>query len=220
MDELEYKPTYEKAIGLKTIWLTLVRRWKLILTIFVPIGLVVVIATQLVMARSYQSGITISRAQFDQTYYTNTIQPSIRHTDVTNQAAQSLKTKNIKYKNGGEITSGDIYSGLSFSTITGNVTSFTVYFNSKDKTIVSSVIKEVVDIAYATIGGTNKSEPSAAKLGSKNNTYLLVGLAVDAVLALGFPFAYEIVSDEVYDKDDAERLGGNGFEITVLQKKK
>ena len=45
-------------------------------------------------------------------------------------------------------------------------------------------------------------------------------IAVDVVLALGFPFAYEIVSDEVYDKDDAERLGGNGFEITVLQKKK
>ena len=219
MDELEYKPTYEKAIGLKTIWLTLVRRWKLILTIFVPIGLVVVIATQLVMARSYQSGITITRAAFDQNAYVG-IQNSIRNTDVTNQAAESLKTKNIKYKNGGEITTGDIYGGLSFSTITGSVTSFTVYFNSKDKTVVSSVIKEVVDIAYATIGGTNKSEPSAAKLGSKNNTYLLVGLAVDAVLALGFPFAYEIVSDEVYDKDDAERLGGNGFEITVLQKKK
>ena len=34
---------YEKSIGLKTIWLTLVRRFHIILLIFIPIALISVV---------------------------------------------------------------------------------------------------------------------------------------------------------------------------------
>ena len=52
---------YEKSIGLKTIWLTIVRRFKYILLIFVPLLLVTFLVTQFGITKNYQSSVTFLR---------------------------------------------------------------------------------------------------------------------------------------------------------------
>ena len=51
---------YEKSICLKTIWLTIVRRFEYILLIFVPIALATLIVTRFVLKKTYQSTVTVS----------------------------------------------------------------------------------------------------------------------------------------------------------------
>ena len=53
---------YEKTIGLKTIWLTIVRRFLVIFAVFIPIALATVVYTQFFMTKTYQSSVTLYRA--------------------------------------------------------------------------------------------------------------------------------------------------------------
>ena len=60
-----------------------------------------------------------------------------------------------------------------------------------------------------------KSRASNPVKTSKEDTYLIAGLAISLLLGYGFAFLYEIISDEVFDKSDIETLGCSGFEFTV-----
>ena len=46
---------YEKIVGLKTIWLAFVRRWKTILLITVPAIVITVLISQLFVPKKFQS---------------------------------------------------------------------------------------------------------------------------------------------------------------------
>ena len=215
MEELENVGKYEKQIGLKTIWLTLVRRWQLILCIFVPISLLSVLVTQAFMTKTYQSG-------FDITFSTNIsgsltgIQNTIKNKSTTDEVSANLRTTAQL-----DISSDYIYSNISFGKLDSANTTFSVYFQSTNKGIVEVVAKAIKDVAVPKLSSVSAtSDVTEVSKNSKENTYMLIGFAIAAVFALGFPFAYEIVSDEVYDKDDVNDMGGNGFEVTVLTKKK
>lgn len=214
---------YEKTIGLKTIWLTIVRRFLVIFAVFIPIALATVVYTQFFMTKTYQSSVTLYRAGSITAAQYPIIPSTVKSSETAQTVADKLKTADpaIKHSNGSEITAAEILNGLSIassiSTTTGTV-SFT--FQSSDKAICKVVLEEVANVVLPTInatlsGTTISSHASEPTKNSKENTYLLIGMAVGAVLALGFAFVYEIISDEVYDKADIDNLGCGGFEFTV-----
>ena len=50
---------YEKTIGLKTLSLTILRRWKAILIVFIPSSIIVLIVTQFFIPKQFQSSVTL-----------------------------------------------------------------------------------------------------------------------------------------------------------------
>lgn len=214
---------YEKIIGLKTIWLMIIRRFLAIFAVFVPILLATIVYTQFFITKTYQSSISLYRSGAITVSQYPIIPSAIKSSETAQAVADKLKTADpvIKHSNGSEITANEIISGISIASsipaTTGTV-SFT--FQSSDKAICKIVLEEVLNVALPTInetlpGTVISSHASEPAKNSKENTYLLIGMAVGAVIALGFAFVYEIISDEVYDKDDIEKLGCSGFEFTV-----
>lgn len=217
---------YEKFIGLKTIYLTLIRRFKLIILIFIPVAIAAFIVTQFVMTKTYSSSATTSNANvYNQERYNN-VMLAIKNSDMYSVVAESLKTKEVKHSSGSEITTAEIQSGISFSSFSSTSSSLTISFQSKDSTIVQAVAQEYAEQAvakvgekYAAYGMKITGEASASKKNSSENKYLLIALAADVVLACGVPFVYEIFADEVYDKDDINALGGEAFELKASKAK-
>ena len=214
---------YERLIGLNTVWLTIIRRFVVIFTVFIPIALATIIYTQFFITKTYQSTASLFRSGAISTSQYPIIPSTIKSAETAQTVADNLKSADpaIKHSNGNEITASEILSGLSIAssitTTTGTV-SFT--FQSSDKTICKIVLEEVAKVSLPIINNTLpgtaiSSHASEPIKNSKENTYLLIGLGVGAVLALGFAFVYEIISDEVYDKADIENLGCSGFEFTV-----
>lgn len=228
---------YEKQIGLKTIYLTLARRFHIILLIFIPIALATFLVTNFMMTKTYQSSVTLNRnavisaAQYQviQNYVSDTSNDETKPGAIYTTAV-NLKENNVKHANGNEITVAEIKSGLSFATLATNSITVSYSFTSSDKSITQQVMNELTKnaVAYlksdrnntkAEYANMSYSEASAPTKNSSENKYLLIGLALGAVLALGVPFVYEIVSDQVYDKDDIIALGGDAFTLTVTDKK-
>ncbi|MBO4668055.1 MAG: hypothetical protein J5666_08045 [Bacilli bacterium] len=211
---------YEKNISLKTIYLTFVRRFKLILFLFVPIALGSVVVTQFVMTKTYASSSVVSKtAVFNASHY-QTLKLSFSSNDLLTNVKAKLDEQNIKHSNGNEITVSEISSGLSFSALNTNDVSVTVSYQSTDKSITQPVLKELVTLGvnglkengdFKTLSIT--TEATEGVKNSKNGKQLLIGIAAGVVVALGLPFVYEIISDEVYDKKDVEMLGCASYEI-------
>lgn len=225
---------YERTIGLKTILLTLVRRFLIILCIFLPIALVSVVYTKAIMKTEYTTTIVLTRASsFTPTNYP-TMYSAIKSMKNAEAVAQELaKTTEgegeeahaitpTKHADGSDITADEIYAGITMAaSISTSLGSINVSFKTKDSTIAQIVLKTVIEFAqpdYKAVTDVKYGEASTpTDNSSTKNKYLLIGVAAGLVLALGFAFVYEIVSDEVYDKADIENLGCAGFELTVTK---
>lgn len=209
---------YEKTIGLKTIWLTIIRRYLAIFLVFIPIAAATVIYTQLVMKKSYQSSTTfINNTNLNQTQHSQ-IALQITKTETINATVERLAAKEAPII----VDASTITSGLSVTAFNSNNPGIVTFsFTSTNKDIAKPILTELEEVALDAVKASGfanmgyKSRASEPIKVSKDKTYLLIGLAAGAVLALGFAFVYEIISDEVYDKDDIEKLGCSGFEFTV-----
>lgn len=212
---------YERSISLKTIYLTLVRRFKLILFLFIPIAAASVVVTQFVMTKTYQSSSVVSKtAVFNAGHY-QTLKLAFTNSELLDNVKAKLDENEIKHSNGNEVTISEISSGLTFSALNTNDVSVTVYYQSTDKSITQPVLNQLVTLGVEGLKESSKDfaalsvtkEASEGVKNSKEKKQLLIGLAAGVVVALGLPFVYEIISDEVYDKKDVEMLGCASYEI-------
>ena len=238
---------YERSISLKTIWLTIIRRWVGIVLIFAPIALASYIVTQKIMTKTYSSSIDLNNTAVVTTpqhsilasaikdkslSYTVTIPAEEEGGEATTEtvyvfpeAARLLAAEGIKNSNGKAITPEEIISGYSILGLASNSLKVTLSFTSKDNAIPKLILDTATPLIYKAaeprITGTKAfvvSEASAVAKISKENTYLFIGLAAGFIVACALPFIDEIVSDEVYDAKDVRMLGCDGFEIKANKK--
>jgi capsular polysaccharide biosynthesis protein len=218
---------YEKAIGLKTIYLTFARRFHIILLLFIPIALGSFIVTNLIMKKTYQSSSTIAKTTaFTAAHYQNA-QLTIKSETNLTTIADNLKNNGVTHSNGSTITIKEINSGLSFSAFSSSnqSVSLSLYFQSTDSKIVQPVLAELTTVSVEVLK-TKKDlettyitkEASKAVKNSQESKYFLIALAAGAVVSLGIPFVYEITSDELYDADDVKMLGCDAFELKISGK--
>lgn len=206
--------SYEKRIGLKTVWLTIVRRWKVILIIFVPIALASVVLTQAIMTKKYKSSFTLSNVtNLDNNGY-NKVVATIQKTETINAAVEKLAAA------GTQVAASDIASGISIPFWTMNTPYVTVSFTSVNKDIINPILISLSEASLDALKPTYttmivSSQPKNPTLASKNTTYMIIGLVGATVFGLGLAFADEIVSDEVYDSDDIRYFESPAFEITA-----
>ena len=218
--------SYERSIGLKTIYLTFVRRYIYILIIFVPILMVSFFVTNFGMRKTYQSSAVVSKnAVFNAAQY-QTYQNIVTSDTTLKTVAEDLKAQKITHSNGAEITTGEIASGISLSAFNSSSTSInvTLYYQSSEQGIITYVLNSVAKTsataalakdASGFAGIAVSSEAGTPSMNSNNRKYFLIAVAAGAVLALGVPFIYEIVGDEVWDKNDVENLGCEGFNLKL-----
>ncbi|MBO6285540.1 MAG: hypothetical protein J6O18_04420 [Bacilli bacterium] len=214
---------YERTIGLKTIYLTLVRRTEAILALFIVLVGASFIVTNFMMGKQYTStSLMANNAAISQPTYT-LMQNNIKSDATIDSVVKNLKTAKVTHGNGKDVTASEIKSGLSFSAFAANMVQFTVSFKSSDAAIVQYTLEEVMNVSYdvlkPTYAGLSIYSPaSAAVKTSKENTYLLVGVAASLVVALGVPFVWEIAEDAVYDKKEVESWGAPAFELRASGK--
>ena len=217
---------YERRIGLKTIYLTLVRRFVYILLIFVPIMLVSFSVIRFGTKSTYQSTATVQKdAVFAAAHY-QTFNSIVLSETTVKSASEKLAVDNVKHSNGKEITEADIKSGISCSSFNSSsqTITFTIYYKSDDQSITKKVLDKVaeasVEAALAkdakTFAGLTVSAKASEGVDiSDSKKYYMISAAVAAVLALGIPFIMEIYLDEVYDKKDVGSLGCEGFTLKL-----
>ena len=232
---------YEKIIGLKSIWLTIVRRFVVAIIVFAPIALATIVYTQFFITKTYISSGTFSTSSDINTQaYASLFPPLIKSEETAKEAERELAKldeegnqvfdennqplKATTHTDGSKITWREIQNGIYIaSSVSATTRLISFSFQSTDSKICQPTVQAVLDVLNGKeiMNGSTKVTLSISKMASsvsKNsseNKYLLIGLAAALVLGLGFAFIDEIVSDEVYDKKDIELLGCDGFEITV-----
>lgn len=211
---------YEKTIGLKTIWLTFVRRWKIILIIFVPATIVTLLVTQLFIPKQYQSNATLSNTSNLNAGTHSAVQNQIKKETTLNKASQYLQADYSV-----SLSSDKILNGLSFSAFSSTTPTLVSFsFSSNTKNVVKPVMESLKKAVLEELANTDyknmffSSNPSEPKRVDKAKTYLLVGISVSLVLGLGIAFADEIISDEVYDEDEIELLGSSSYGLIASKK--
>ena len=208
---------YERNISLRTIFLTIVRRYKTILLFFIPIALITLIFTQFVMTKTYQSTVRINSNTIITTQTYQGLQLQFKNETFINGVADKLKTEDIKPSNGNEITVSEIKNSLSFGTLGTNVIYFDLYYQSTDSSVVQPILKAAT--SYFLEGqDVYKIDPSGVSVAAKNsseNKYLLIGIAAGVVVACGVAFIDEIMSDEIYDSKDMADYGIPAFDLKV-----
>ena len=212
---------YEKSIGLKTIWLTMVRRWKVILIVFVPAIITTLIVTQFFIPKQYQSSVT---------FLNNSALNATTHSAAQLQVKKDATiTKAIQYLQSDysiNMTNDKVLNGISFVAFNANNPGIlTVSYTSKTKNVVKPVMESLSKAALETFATVDtyksmqiSSPVSAVKSVGKGSQYLLIGLAASTILGLGIAFVDEIVSDEVYDEDDVVLLGSASYGLIVSKK--
>ena len=209
---------YERNISLRTIYLTIIRRFKTILLFFVPIALIVLVFTTFIMTKTYQSSATITNASGSaiSTQAYQSMQLALKKTEFIDSVVEQLKTDEVKHSNKKEIVASEITSGLSFGTLATNSISVKISFQSTDSKIVQPVLKTLTT-KYAESQTTYNvtSEASGAVKNSSERKYLLIGVAAGLVVACGIAFLDEIFSDEVYDAKDIANYGIPAFDMKV-----
>ena len=227
---------YEKNIGFKTIYTTIIRRFYIFLIIFVPVAIASFFITNFMLTKTYISSATLNRGGVINSTQYSVIQSFVQDTSSDDEkpgaiftTAENLKDKGVVHSNGNEITVNEIRSGLSYAPLDSNSVYMTIYFQSSDSTVTQNVLNELMSVSVtylkARTGGdfanlTISSPASSATKNSKEGTYFLIVLAAGFVVSFAIPFIDEIVSDEVYDKYDIESLGCSAFEIKAKSKKK
>ena len=207
---------YERSIGLKTIWLTIIRRFEYLFFVFVPIAVASFGVTKFLLKKTYASSATITiEKAFSATNFEK-FKQYVLSTEVMGGSSEKLQSEK-----GIGISADDIKKGLSFTTPATTSVSCTFTFQSSDDKLVKPVMEVVSQQAceYTILQGGDfakakiTSTASEAKKNSSENKYMIIGIAAGLVFALGMAFVDEILSDEVYDKDDIESLGCEGFEF-------
>ena len=209
---------YEKRFGLKTIWLTFVRRWKLILLILIPLAGISFGAIKILIKPTYQSSTSVTKntaAALSQADHNN-IAACYTDSEVLAATVELLATDEYKIT----IAASTIRNGLSVATFKSGEASVDITFGSKTKMdsqkILSALnVKAIEKIKTGPYSLANAKASDATKTSevSSAKKYLLIALAASLVVALAIPFIDEIISDEVYDKKDIEYIGCEGFEI-------
>lgn len=217
---------YERTIGLRTIYITLLRRLEWVFIIFVPIALGSLIVTNTMITKTYKS--TISVSNMSTTFTTTTwpiFQNYARQAETLATAVSNLEEKGVKYSNGSKISATDITKGIAFATITANTNPVTITFNTTDSKVAAPILAEVAqvtvqvlkDASVANLNNLTVGTASTPVKTSKENTYFLIGMAAGLVLALAIPFIWEIAADKVYDAKDITLLGCEGFELKAAK---
>ena len=211
---------YEKTIGLKTIFLTFARRWRVIFIIFIPSIIVTLLVSLVFIPKQYQSSVTLFNGSSLNTTTHNAVQLQIQQDSTLKKATQYLETDYSL-----SITNETILKGLSFTAFnssTPNVVKFS--FTSKTQNIVKPIIESLSKAALEELIANGYEQMKISSSASnpvsvgKGKTYLLIGLAASVVLGLGIAFVDEIVSDEVYDEDDLALLGSSSYGLIVTKK--
>ncbi|MBO6280352.1 MAG: hypothetical protein J6M95_02090 [Bacilli bacterium] len=211
---------YEKSIGLKTIWLTFVRRWKSILLILIPLAAISFAAVKILIKPTYSSTVSITKnaAAALSAADHNNIVACYNDNEVIAATVELLATDEYKIT----VDASFIKSGLSAATFATNEAAVKITFTSKAKTDTQKILNalsvkaiEKIKTGTYSLPNAKAGEASATKESSNAKKYLLIALAASVVVALAIPFIDEIISDEVYDKKDIEFLGCEGFEIDV-----
>ena len=213
---------YERVIGLKTIYMTLLRRTEAILVLFFAFALASFIVTNFFIPKEYTStAVYTNNAAITQPVYT-LMQNEIKSDLAMEAVITNLKTAKVTHENGKEITKSDVTKGLSFSGFASNMVSFRVSFKSAEQGVTKYVLNEIStvskDVLAAKYPNLKPGEASEAAKTSKENTYLLIGVVASLVVALAVPFICEIVNYQVYQKSDIEDFGAEAFEIRASGK--
>ena len=220
---------YERNIGLKTIYLTFARRFLYIILIFIPLGLVSFLAIHFGITKNYQSSSIVQKDTVFQAAHYQTFNSIVLSEANTKEVADNLVAANVTHANSSEITASEIKAGLSLSAFNSGSQSIniTISFKSTDQSITKKVLDEVAATSVksaltkdaSTFKGLTVSSPASEGQDiSSIKKYMLIALAADVVISLGIPFVWEIISDEVYDKDDVESLGCEGFTLKLSKK--
>ena len=203
---------YEKTIGLRTIWLTLVRRYKIVFLFFIPILAISYLGTKKVFKTSFQSSITIKRggATISQDNH-GKLMDFMTSSDTKTKVSEALAEQEKPIR----IEPSQI--NLSYTTWKSGMTSINVTFASSNQTIAKEVMAAVKTYAsnkdnYADSANFQFSEPSVATI-SKQKKYFIILTALGLMVSLGLAFYDEITSDEVYDVKDVSLFTDTGFEI-------
>ena len=212
---------YEKTIGLKTIWLTFVRRWKIILIISVPAILATIIVTNFFVPNRYQSSTSfLNNANLNATTH-NAAQLQIQKEATLQKAIEYLE---VDYSIT-SVTASNILNGLSFTAFNSSNPGIVKFsYTAKQQKIVKPVTEALSKASLEELhtNGFEKmivSSPASNPISvGKGRQYLLIGLAASAVLGLGIAFVDEIVSDEVYDENDIALLGSSSYGLIVTKK--
>ncbi len=215
---------YEKTVSIKTFYLTILRRSELILFIFLPLFLTSYVVTQHILPKSYISRSVLSNGGVISQPVYSSLQMTLLSNEMVSATETALLDANLKHENGSSISADEISSGLTFSTYSTNMVSFTITFGSSDFSIVKAVLTTYLDVA---LSNTKASYPSLAIYStatesiktSNENRYFLVGTVVSAFFAFAIPFLCEYFGDEVYDASDVEHLGGVGLDIEFSRKR-
>lgn len=213
---------YERNVGLKTIWLTFVRRYDVIVFIFVPVLLVSALVTQVILKKQYYSEVVVSKSTIITNEQYQNIQTAASKSSTASKVYTSLKEKGLKHKDGSEISAAEIQSGVSFPKYTSNSISASFVFNSSDKTITKFVLDEIATTAVDELKTkTYFSDLTILKSASnpvvdkKNMKYFLIASGAGLLLSLAAAFVYEIVTDKVYSRNDVEFYDYTAIDISV-----
>ena len=222
---------YERVIGLKTIYMTLLRRTEAILALFFAFALASFIVTNFFIPKEYTSTATFATNDYSAAITSANypgLQSELKSDLVLEAVVNNLKTGKVTHANGNNVTKSEVSSGLSFAPTSASsaISKFTVTFKSDEPGLTKYVLSEYCAVAKDYLGNHATAafkkvvpgEASEATKTSKENTYLLIGVAASLVVALAVPFIYEIVTDQVYQKSDIEDFGAEAFEIRASGK--
>jgi capsular polysaccharide biosynthesis protein len=218
---------YERQIGLKTIALTFIRRFDILLIIFLPVLIGSFVATQFIMTKKYYSNIVVSK--FSNTITSEQYQNIKLHClddGIVDTAVTNLSNNGIKHFNGTAITSNDIKNGMSFPKYVSS-NSETLSFVSTDKTITKPVLTEVTTLVVELVKkswsqlsdlhiSSNATEASKDKTPLK---YFLIASAAGLGVAFVTAFVYEIASDRLYDCSDIRNMEFSAVSFKLPKKK-
>lgn len=214
---------YERSVSLRTIYVTLLRRFEVILAIFVPVALISFFITNFALPKQYTSSVSLNNNSIISSAQHQQMQAQVKNTEVAASVAVTIKNAGVAHSNGSEITANEIYNGISFDALASNSITVTAKFSSPDgaitKYVLDTVIGATLENMKATISGAlTASEASNPVKTSKENRYFLIALAVGFVVACGVPFVWEIAADQVYDKKDIELMGGEALDLAASMK--
>ena len=207
---------YEKSIGLKTIWLTIVRRFKIVFLFFIPILAVAFIYTQKMMKPTYSSTVTITKnSTITNDNYNKLVAYAISN-EVKTNVVSALEAEGKKHKNGNAIVESDI--NPSFATYVSNKVSTSFTISSSDGSVtedIANAVKNYIAENFSEKTSYSFGNASKADPGNKSTKYFIIITFVGVIIGLGLGFVDEITSDEVYDAKDVETLGLASFEINT-----
>ena len=214
--------TYERKVGLKAIKLAFLRRYWIILALFLPLAAFSVLYFQVITKKVYFSSITVGKSTIITNEQYQNIKSTAQDTAIVNNVLLSLKESGVKHSDGSDIAFNEIISGLSFPNYTSNQIEASFTYSSNDSTITKPVLDLLAtkvcerlkprsaysDLAIYRVA----SEPQKDKTSDK---YMYIFIAASFVVGVCCAYIAEISLDQVYDKSDVEELGCSSVDLTT-----